>query len=194
MLIGVTGPSGSSKTKIAKRLQKAHGFSRMHAGRPVKRMMRAGFGLTKEQTDGKLRDVPTMRLGGAAFRDGSEAVGKAVHDAMPHATSVEMVRRVQKRLAAGQSVVVDGVRSPVEAAAIRKMGGMIVRADDGSARGTDSSMPMDDMQWSVSPVDYTLDTSDENSIGAKCDAMVADMAKWSSDPSSTDLHKPRMPR
>jgi len=40
MLIGITGPSGSQKTAVAKHLVKAHGFTRLHAGTPVKKAVR----------------------------------------------------------------------------------------------------------------------------------------------------------
>ena len=86
MFIGSDRPSGSHKTAIAKRLEKAHGFTRIHAGRPVKNAVRA-FELTKAQTDGDLRDTPTMRLGGAAPRNNMEAWGDGTREAAPHATS-----------------------------------------------------------------------------------------------------------
>ena len=64
MFIGSDRPSGSHKTAIAKRLEKAHGFTRIHAGRPVKNAVRA-FELTKAQTDG---DCATHRQCGSAVR------------------------------------------------------------------------------------------------------------------------------
>jgi dephospho-CoA kinase len=172
MLIGLTGPSGSHKTSIAKHLVKAHGFVRLHAGRPVKRAVQA-FGLTKTHTDGKLKDNPTMLLGGAAPRDLMEAVGNAVHEAAPHATSMILQRRVQKRLAKGQAVVVDGVRSPVEAATLKRMGGVIVRADNGSV--PDPEKPMDRRQATVAS-EYTIDTSgSKQQRKAAADRMIADL-------------------
>ena len=173
MLIGITGHSGAQKSEVCKHLCKAHGFTRLHAGTPVKKAVRTLAGLTKAQTEGKLRDNPTMRLGGAAPRDLMEAVGDATHNAAPNATSVVLQRRVQKRLAMGQSVVVDGVRSAVEAQTIKRMGGHIVRADDGGE--ADSSKPMDRRQVGVT-ADQSVDTSGKKkALRAATDQMLADL-------------------
>jgi hypothetical protein len=144
----------------------------LHAGRPVKRAAQA-FGLTKEHTDGKLRETPTMMLGGAAPRDLMEAIGDGTHQAAPHATSQILQRRVAKRLAKGQAVVVDGVRTPVEAATLKRMGGVIVRTDNGST--PDPEKPMDRRQATV-PSEYTVDTSGaKNARKAAADRMIADL-------------------
>jgi len=67
-----------------------------------------------------------------------------------------MRRRIQKRLSKGKSVVVDGVRSPVEAGTIKRLGGIMVRADNGTV--PDQSKPMDIRQASVS-TEYAIDAS-----------------------------------
>jgi cytidylate kinase len=152
MLIGLTGPSGSRKTAVVKRLEEAHGFTRIHAGRPVKDAVRA-FGLTKAQTDGDLRDTPTMLLGGAAPRNIMEAYGDGTHEAAPNATSVVLQQRIAEHMSQGKAVVVDGVRSPVEAATIKRLGGVIVRADKGTA--PDPEKPMDRRQATVK-AEYTV--------------------------------------
>lgn len=173
MLIGITGPSGSQKTAVAKHLCKAHGFCRVHAGTPVKKAVRMLASLTKAQTEGKLRDNPTMRLGGASPRDLMEAVGDATHQAAPNATSVVLQRRVQKRLAAGQSIVVDGVRSPVEAATIKRMGGHMIRADNGTE--PDLGKPMDRRQAAIRS-DQSVDTSGKKKeLRAATDQMLVDL-------------------
>ena len=173
MLIGITGHSGARKTDVCKHLCKAHGFTRLHAGAPVKKAVRTLAGLSKEQTEGKLRDTPTLRLGGAAPRDLMEAIGDATHSAAPNATSGVLQRRVQKRLAAGKSVVVDGVRSPVEAATIKRMGGHVVRADDGGLH--DPGKPMDRRQAGVQ-ADMSVDTSGKKkALKAATDQMLVDL-------------------
>jgi dephospho-CoA kinase len=93
MLIGLVGPSGSHKTAVAKYLRKRHGFASVHAGEPVKRGFRAGFGLAKAHTAGAAKDNPTALLGGANARDVMEAAGAAIHSAAPWATSTVMRRR-----------------------------------------------------------------------------------------------------
>jgi len=173
MLIGLTGPSGSYKTQVAKHLQKAHGFARMHAGAPVKAAVRAMSGMNRKQVR-KAKDAPTMLLAGANSRDLHEAVGDATHEAAPDLTAMRLERRIRKQMAKGQSnIVVDGVRSPREAAAIQRMGGMIVRADNGTE--PDDSKPMDVRQKSVMST-YSLDTSGpkKSDRHAKADAMLRD--------------------
>ena len=66
MLIGITGHSGAQKSEVCKHLCKAHGFTRLHAGTPVKKAVRTLAGLTKAQTEGKLRDNPTIACNAAA--------------------------------------------------------------------------------------------------------------------------------
>ena len=172
MIIGLTGPAGSQKTFVSKHLKKQHGFARIHAGMPVKKGMNVGFGLTPEQA----KDLPTVKLGGAAPRAPLEAFGNAVHEQAPMATSAVMRPRIARRVAKGQHVVVDGVRSPMEAETIRQMGGKIVRADNGTP--FDGRKPMD-MRSATIHTDYTIDTSgDKKDRKAACDRMFADNPEW----------------
>ena len=172
MIIGITGPSGSRKTAISKHLAKRHGFARMHAGMPVKKGFRAGFELGPEHTSGKAKDHPTQLLGGAITREAMEAVGKALHDAAPKATSAVLQRRLAQ-LGQGSDVVVDGVRSPIEAATLRRLGGVMIRADNGTV--ADPSKPLDLMQSTIK-VDYTVDTSGKKKDRkAAADRMLADL-------------------
>jgi hypothetical protein len=105
-----------------------------------------------------------------------EALGNAVHDQAPMATSAVMRPRIQRRIAKGQHVVVDGVRSPVEADTIRRMGGVIVRIDNGTP--FDGRKPMD-MRSATIHSDYTLDSSGKKADRkAACDRMFADNPEW----------------
>jgi hypothetical protein len=176
MLVGITGPSGSKKTFVARHLVKRHGFSMIHAGACVKEGMRAGFGLNRADVDGKGRDAPSLKLGGVAPRGPLEGFGNAVHDQAPLATSAVMRPRIARRVAKGMDVVVDGVRSPVEAETIRQMGGRIVRADNGTP--FDGRKPMD-MRSATIHTDYTIDTSgSKKARKAACDRMFADNPEW----------------
>ena len=130
-------------------------------------------GLTKAQTEAKLRDNPTLQLGGASPRDLLEAVGDATHQAAPNATSIVLQRRVQKRLAAGKSVAVDGVRSPVEADTITRMGGHMIRADNGSEVDQDKLM---DKRQAAASVEQSVDTSGKKKdLKAATDRMLVDL-------------------
>jgi hypothetical protein len=172
MLVGLTGPSGAKKTLAAKHLERRHGFVRLHAGEPVKAGVRDGFGLTKKETKGKGKDRPSGKLGGASPRAVMEAYGAGLHAVAPTATAMHLHRRVAKLLAAGKSVVVDGVRGEHEAAAIKKMGGQIWRLDNG--KKPNDSLPMDQRQKAVK-ADATIDSSsgDKELIRANVDRQVA---------------------
>jgi hypothetical protein len=165
MIVGLTGPSGSRKTQVAKHLQRAHGFARIHAGAPVKAAIRAAAGMTREQVRAT-KNGSTMMLAGADNRDLHEAVSAAVHGAAPELTAHKMQSRVAQLAAQGKHVVVDGIRSPVEAAALQRMGGIIARADNGQP--LDPQKPMDRMQAAVMS-SYTIDTSS----GKKADRQTA---------------------
>lgn len=156
MLIGLTGPSGSHKTKAAKHLQRRYGFKRMHIGQPVKDAVQKGYNLTDEQIKGKGKDNPASQLGGHTPRSVLEGHSLALHTTAPAATSANARPKILKKLVKGRSVVVDGVRSPVEEDMIRKMGGTIIRMDNGE--GSDPAKPMDKMQEDVR-ADHKIDSS-----------------------------------
>jgi hypothetical protein len=173
MIIGITGPSGSRKTSVVKHLARRHGFASLHAGQPVKKAMRVGFKLGRAHTSGNAKDHATQLLGGAVVRDAMEASGHGIHQAAPKATSVVLQRRVAKRAAAGRDVVVDGIRSPVEAAMVRRLGGVIVRADNG--KDPDPNKPLDLMQATIK-ADQSVDTSGKKKARkAAADQMLADL-------------------
>jgi hypothetical protein len=172
VIIGLTGASGSRKTSVAKHLKRQHGYARMHAGKPVKKAAQA-FGVTDYHTDADGRDNPTALLGGARPRDLMEAIGNAVSEATPHAIPAMLQRRVAAKLATGRSLVVDGIRTAQQADVVRRLGGMIVRTDNG--KPVDPTKPMD-RRASAIKVDYTIDTSGKKSERkAAVDKMLQDI-------------------
>lgn len=171
MLIGLTGPSGAHKTVVAKHLAKRHGFTRMHAGEPIKAGLRAGFGLSKVHTAGAAKDRPTMLLGGATPRAAMEAMGTGIHEVAPSATSAVMAQRIAEKLSKGQHVVVDGIRSAEEAATLRKMGGRLIRLNNGG--GINQRLPMDVRQEKIK-ADHELDSSgSKKDLRAAADKLLA---------------------
>jgi hypothetical protein len=156
LLVGLTGPSGAHKTVIAKRFEKRFGFDRIHAGDPIKNGLREGFKLDKSQVRGKGKDRPAHQLGGATPRSVLEAQGTGTSVAAPGATATRLHKRLMKRMSRGKNVVVDGVRQEAEARVIRRLGGHIIRADNGEK--PNESMPMDKKQASII-ADSTIDTS-----------------------------------
>ena len=146
MIIGLLGPSGSGKSKVAKRFVKKHAFTKIHAGAPVKKAMRAGFGMDKASVGGDDEiDSPHRALGGVAPRAVMDPVSEAVHKHAPLATAIQLGRKLDMHTAQGHDVVVDGVRSQHEADAIHKRGGTIVRIKRPGV-DADPQLAMDKMQ------------------------------------------------
>lgn len=155
MIIGLTGHSGAQKSLAAKRLKK-HGFAYVHAGDPVREGVQAGHGLGKADVKGDRKDQPNMQLAGATPRAVMEASAVGLHTVAPMATAQRVRKLASRHLMRGSSVVVDGVRSPHEAEAIRKLGGQIWRMDNG--KGPNPNLPMDKKQVEIQ-VDRTVDSS-----------------------------------
>jgi rhodanese-related sulfurtransferase len=159
LLIGLTGPSGAHKSVAAKRLKK-HGFVAIHAGDPVRDGVAAGHGLSQKDVKGKGKDRPNAKLAGAMPRAVMEAAAIGLHTVAPHATAQRVRKLASQHLMAGRSVVVDGVRSQHEAAAIKAMGGQVWRMDNG--KGPNPNLPMDKRQAEVQ-ADRMVDSSGSKS-------------------------------
>jgi hypothetical protein len=129
---------------------------RVHAGQPVKDGVRKGLGLTRADVDGKRKDERNAQLGGAAARLALEAFGNGLHAVAPKATSIALKRQIGAHVAAGRDVVVDGLRTPVEAETIKAMGGEVWRAENGTK--PDRDLPTDHMQAKIK-ADRTVDMS-----------------------------------
>jgi hypothetical protein len=141
MLLGMMAPAGSGKSKAAKHLVKRYGFKRLHAGAPIKKALRAGFGLGRADTDGARKESANIKLGGASPRAVMEPVSEAIAEQAPAATAIALRPKLVRALSRGRDVVVDGVRQPKEAELIHKLGGKLVAIDTG--KSPDPHKPMD---------------------------------------------------
>ena len=97
MIIGLTGLAGSGETTVARHLMGMHGFVRHRMAEPLKSMLKA-LGLTEQQIDGDLKEVPCELLGGKTPRHAMQTLGtewgrdlisqnlwvKAWCDSLPH--------------------------------------------------------------------------------------------------------------
>lgn len=126
LLIGIVAPAGSGKTVVAKHLQDRHGFTRMRFAHQLKAMLKVGLGLTDEQLDGADKTVPLPQFGGCTPRHIMQTLGTDWGRRMVHSDIWTNAWRAQVRGVAG-AVVVDDVRFPNEAAAIRAEGGILWR-------------------------------------------------------------------
>ena len=126
LLIGIVAPAGSGKTVVAKHLEEAHGFTRMRFAHNLKAMLKAGLGLTDEQLDGKDKMVALAEFGGCTPRHLMQTLGTEWGRRMVHSDIWTNAWRATARRVEG-SIVVDDVRFPNEAAAIRAEGGVLWR-------------------------------------------------------------------
>lgn len=126
MLIGIVGIAGSGKTLVAKHLVERHGYTRMRFADPLKRMLRDGLGLSDEEVDGDLKMTPNPVFSGKTPRYLMQTLGT---EWGRKRVSNDIWVNIWKRDAAlaGPLVVVDDVRFPNEADAIRSLGGVIWR-------------------------------------------------------------------
>jgi hypothetical protein len=151
MLIGLVGPSSVGKGVVSDHLRARHGAIYMHIAAPLKQSMLA-YGFQDAEVNGPLRDLPCSLVRGMTPRALMEGFGKAITDLCPWLYA-DLWERDFERISPDRHCVVDGIRRPEEADALRARGGVIVRIDDGGAG--DPNKPMDKVQWTVIE-DYAL--------------------------------------
>ena len=125
-LLGITGKAGSGKSTAAQVLIDA-GWVRIKFADPLKDMLRA-IGLTEDQIEGHLKEVPCDLLQGRTPRWAMQSLGTEWgRGCIGERVWLDIVRRkIALAMAAGLSVVVDDVRFENEAQVIRELGGLVL--------------------------------------------------------------------
>lgn len=129
-LIGLVGYAGSGKSLAADCLA-PHGYYRTRFAAPLKDMLRS-LGLTQAEVDGHLKEVPCELLGGKTPRHAMITLGTEWgRNLIDYNLWVRVtMHKVNHSLSVGdKKVVIDDVRFPNEAQAIRDAGGTIWRID-----------------------------------------------------------------
>jgi hypothetical protein len=131
LVVGITGTAGSGKTTAARIMCDRYDFSRVRIAEPIKRMARA-LGLTHDQVDGPLKDIPLDELCGKTPRYVMQTLGtewgrRMVGEDIWVRVAEKEIRRLMSN---GVSVVVDDVRFPDEASMIKNLGGAVVRIEN----------------------------------------------------------------
>ncbi|NHR07629.1 ATP-binding protein [Chromobacterium haemolyticum] len=129
-LLALCGAAGAGKSTIAAELVERHGYTVIKFAGPLKSMMRA-LGLSEDEIEGRLKEVPCELLGGATPRHAMQTLGTEWGRQLIHADLwVSAWRRaVQRVLAAGGRVVVDDCRFINELGAVLEMNGAVVRLE-----------------------------------------------------------------
>lgn len=125
-LIALTGSAISGKGIVSRRLVWQHGFAASRFAEPIKRMLATGLGLSQEQLDGREKQEPMPEFGGMTPRHLMQTLGYEWGRRMVHSDLwVDLWR--QSVNCAGGLIVVDDLRFPNEAQAVREMGGTVWR-------------------------------------------------------------------
>lgn len=123
-VIALTGPAGSGKSTVSDYLASHYGYTKTKFAKPLKDMCRA-LGMTESMIEGDLKEVPEPWLGDRTPRHVMQTLGTEWgRKCMGEDFWVELwENRVML------PTVVDDCRFPNEAAAVRRMGGRVIRLD-----------------------------------------------------------------
>lgn len=125
-IVGIIGAAGSGKTLVAEHLVQHYAYTRTRFAAPLKRMLKAGLGLTDEQLDGHEKMTPIPALNGVTPRQLMQTLGT---EWGRRRVDPNLWVKCWKRdaLSINGDVVVDDVRFPNEAAAVKQLGGTLWR-------------------------------------------------------------------
>lgn len=127
LVVGLIGIAGSGKTLVARHLVERHGFVRHRFAGPLKEMIKVGLGLTDEQLDGIGKNEPIPDAGGCTPRHLMQTLGTEWGRRMIHSDLWINRWRAIVRAETADLIVVDDVRFPNEASALRSVGGRLWR-------------------------------------------------------------------
>ncbi|WP_242221765.1 deoxynucleotide monophosphate kinase [Shinella zoogloeoides] len=129
-VVALTGAAGSGKSTAADYLIRHHGYERVKFAGPLKAMLKAA-GLTDNQIEGTDKEKPTRLLQGKTPRHamqtlghewGRNCIGEGFWVFLFEHAALQIVDN-------GGRVVVDDLRFPNEAAAVRALGGVIIKLE-----------------------------------------------------------------
>jgi len=148
-LVAFTGPAGAGKSSAAKALVEDEGWRLVKFADPLKSMLRALYRFVdvpddgiEARIEGRLKEVVDPILMGLSPRHAMQTLGTEWgRDAMhPDLWVTLWKRRAWQLMDRGVGVVVDDCRFANEAAAVRELGGLIVRIN-GRSQGLSAEHP-----------------------------------------------------
>lgn len=124
-VIGLLGVPGSGKGLVSKRLVERHGYRRLRFTDPVKDMLRS-IGLSDEQLEGVENKSPLDFAGGCTPNHLIHSLSTDWGRGSVHS---DLWANLWKRRAQAEvgPVLADDLRRPNEAAAVRAVGGIVIR-------------------------------------------------------------------
>lgn len=125
-VIGLVGLAKSGKSEVAKLLM-ARGYRRAPFARPLKDMLRS-LGLSEDQVDGDLKEIPVDELFGLTPRHLMRTIGTEWGRSQ-HTDFWVAVWRMRNLTGSHEMIVADDVRFPNEVAAIHALGGEVWHID-----------------------------------------------------------------
>lgn len=173
ILIGFCGYAGSGKSTAAQRLCGRHGFVRHRFAGPLKDMLRA-LGLSEEQVDGNLKEVPCALLGGKTPRWAAQSLGTEWGREMISPT-LWVDAWAAKVDVSPVPVVCDDVRFPNEVYAVKQRGGIVVRITGRGAKIATSAHASENVNFEVD--EEIENTGSIHDLHAAVDALVARLKK-----------------
>lgn len=171
MIIGLSGLAGAGKTTAARILEEEAGYDIVPFAGPLKAMTRA-FGLTAAEMAGELKESPCDALCGKTPRQFMQWLGTEFgrHMVGPDIWVNAWRRNVERAVEVqqmdrtcgyrGRLIVADDVRFDNEAAAIRAMGGRVIRIERPGA-GSRSGAGHASELWRGTPDLVILNTGSE---------------------------------
>lgn len=128
--VGIIGAIGAGKTTAAKYLESTYAFTRAPFAGPLKAMLKT-MGLTEEQVNGTLKEVPCGLLFGRTPRHAMQTLGtewrNLIHPELWTNIWLKDYRDYTWVPEGHLRLVADDVRFPHEVDAVRSVGGVILK-------------------------------------------------------------------
>lgn len=182
-IIAFTGLAGAGKSTAAAHLVQRHGYERVRFAGPLKSML-AALGCTQEQIDGSEKETPCDLLCGKTPRQAMQWLGTEFgRNLIGDDIWIRAWKAAVDRLPAGVPVVVDDLRFPNEAEAVRAAGGVIVRID---RPGAGTAWNHVSEQYAIEAAKTLRNVADEQYLRDLVDILVMDLG-WrdTSEPCAT---------
>jgi len=183
LIIGISGKRGTGKSLLCNPYLKARGFQIFSFADPLKEDVRRAYGITRDHTDGKLKELACPKLGGKTPREAMIAEGELRRKFSENGTYwITRLYEKIKNLHQDSLVAISDVRFKNEASYIRHFGGYIVRLERDPKLNIYKE-PMSDTS-EIELDDYPFDKvlkADKNVTPQDLEKFAEELKTWSTD-------------